>query len=181
MTRIVGDLLILSRLDASRTSWQIETFEVSSFLDHLYDVMSVDAKNHGHTLTCEYEPNIPQVTGDREKLQQVLVNIVSNSIKYTADGGKIEIKAKKEEGGALICVADNGMGIPEEDQPRLFERFYRVEKARSSNAGGSGLGLAIAKEIIEAHGGSIWVQSKVGEGTKMYIFVPYVAEMAKNN
>lgn len=181
MTRIVGDLLVLSRLDASRTSWQIETFDMSAFLDHLRDVMSVDAKSHGHTLSCSYDRDIPRITGDREKLQQVLVNIVSNSIKYTSDGGKIEIKAKKDKDGAVICVADNGMGIPDEDQPRLFERFYRVEKARTSNAGGSGLGLAIAKEIIEAHGGKIWVESRVGEGTKMFVFVPYVAEMAKNS
>ncbi|MBO4428943.1 MAG: HAMP domain-containing protein [Clostridia bacterium] len=178
MTRIVGDLLILSRLDSNRTSWKVETFDVPAFLNHLKDVMSVDAKNHDQTLTCEYDSDIPQITGDREKLQQVLVNIVSNSIKYTADGGKIEIKAKKETAGVVICVADNGMGIPEEDLPRLFERFYRVEKARTSNAGGSGLGLAIAKEIVDAHGGNIWVQSTLGVGTKMYLFLPYVSSLA---
>lgn len=180
MTRIVGDLLILSRLDSKRTSWQIETFDVSAFLDHLRDVMTMDAKTHSHTLTCEYDDDIPQMTGDREKLQQVLVNIVSNSIKYTADGGKIEIKAKKDADGVVICVADNGMGIPEEDVPRLFERFYRVEKARTSNAGGSGLGLAIAKEIIDAHGGNIWVESEVGVGTKTYVYLPYVANIARS-
>jgi len=179
MTRIVGDLLILSRLDSKRTSWQIETFDVSAFLDHLRDVMTMDAKTHSHTLTCEYDDDIPQMTADREKLQQVLVNIVSNSIKYTADGGKIEIKAKKDADGVVICVADNGMGIPEEDVPRLFERFYRVEKARTSNAGGSGLGLAIAKEIIDAHGGNIWVESEVGVGTKTYVYLPYVSAIAK--
>ena len=80
----------------------------------------------------------------------------------------------------MICVADNGMGIPEEDVPRLFERFYRVEKARTSNAGGSGLGLAIAKEIIDAHGGNIWVESEVGVGTKTYVYLPYVANIARS-
>ncbi|MBR6051894.1 MAG: HAMP domain-containing protein [Clostridia bacterium] len=180
MARIVGDLLILSRLDSKRTSWEIETFDVSSFLDHLRDVMTMDAKTHSHTLTCEYDDDIPQMTGDREKLQQVLVNIVSNSIKYTADGGRIEIKAKKDADGVVICVADNGMGIPEEDVPRLFERFYRVEKARTSNAGGSGLGLAIAKEIIDAHGGNVWVESEVGVGTKTYVYLPYVSAIAKS-
>lgn len=178
MTRIVGDLLVLSRLDNNRTSWQVETFDVPAFLDHLRDVMTVDAKNHGHTLTCIYDDDIPQMTGDREKLQQVLVNIVSNSIKYTSDGGKIDITAKKEDSGVEICVSDNGMGIPEEDIPRLFERFYRVEKARTSNAGGSGLGLAIAKEIVDAHGGSIWVKSTVGKGTKMFVYLPYVSNIA---
>lgn len=178
MTRIVGDLLVLSRLDNKRTSWKIETFEISTFLDHLRDVMAVDANNHSHTFTCSYDDGMPEMTGDKEKLQQVLVNIVSNSIKYTSDGGKIEIVARKESNGVSICVADNGMGIPEEDLPRLFERFYRVEKARTSDAGGSGLGLAIAKEIIDAHGGEIWVDSTVGVGTKMFIYLPYVSAIA---
>lgn len=173
MTRIVNDLLVLSRLDNNRTSWQVETFEFSAFLDHLRDIMSIDAKSRSHTLTCEYPDDLGVMTGDREKLNQVLVNIISNSIKYTADGGKIDISAKNVDDGVEVCVRDNGMGIPEEDQPRLFERFYRVEKARSSDAGGSGLGLAIAKEIIDAHGGRIWVESAVGKGTAMYVYLPY--------
>ena len=181
MTRIVGDLLVLSRLDNNRTSWKVETFEVPAFLDHLRDVMSVDAKAHGHTLSCTYEIDLPPLTGDREKLQQVLVNIVSNSIKYTEDGGKIDISAKRDGGNLLITVSDNGMGIPEDDLPRLFERFYRVEKARTSNAGGSGLGLAIAKEIIDAHGGSIRVESEVGVGTKMFVSVPFITKVATVN
>ena len=181
MTRIVGDLLILSRLDNNRTSWKVETFEASAFLDHLRDVMTVDAKAHGHTIGCSYEPDLPPITGDREKLQQVLVNIVSNSIKYTDDGGKIDISAKKDGEELLITVSDNGMGIPEEDLPRLFERFYRVEKARTSNAGGSGLGLAIAKEIIDAHGGSIEVESTVGVGTKMFVRIPFITKVAPTN
>lgn len=184
MTRIVNDLLVLSRLDNNRTSWQVETFEMSAFLDYLRDIMSIDAKSRSHTLTCEYDDDIGAMTGDREKLNQVLVNIISNSIKYTADGGKIDIRAKNVDDGVEICVSDNGMGIPEEDQPRLFERFYRVEKARTSDAGGSGLGLAIAKEIIDAHGGRIWVESNVGEGTKMFVYLPYksaIADLAPQN
>jgi len=181
MTRIVGDLLVLSRLDNKRTAWKVETFEVPAFLDHLRDVMSVDAKAHSHTLTCSYEPFMPKLTGDKEKLQQVLVNIVSNSIKYTDDGGHIDISATKSDGGLLVCVSDNGMGIPKDDLPRLFERFYRVEKARTSNAGGSGLGLAIAKEIIDAHGGYIRVESEVGKGTKMFVWMPFVTKVANTN
>ncbi|MBQ0125786.1 MAG: HAMP domain-containing protein [Clostridiales bacterium] len=179
MTRIVGDLLILSRLDNNRTPWQIETFDLPSFLDHLRDIMTVDAANHSHTLTCEYDPDLSQMTGDREKLQQVLVNIVSNSIKYTPDGGKISIRGKKATGGVTISICDNGMGIPEKDLPRLFERFYRVEKARSTDSGGSGLGLAIAKEIVDAHGGKIWVQSEVDKGTQMYIYLPYDSRLSE--
>ena len=173
MTRIVSDLLVLSRLDNKRTAWKLETFSPNRFLDHIYDVMTAEAKNRSHTFTRNYPENMPEITGDREKLQQVLINVVSNAMKYTADGGKIDISAAPSEKGIAICVSDNGMGIPKEDLSRLFERFYRVEKARSSDAGGSGLGLAIAKEILDAHGGEIRVESAVGKGTNMYIHLPY--------
>ncbi len=180
MTRIVSDLLVLSRLDNKRTAWKIETFSASSFLDHLYDVMSVEAKNRSHTFTKKYPADMPELTGDKEKLQQVLINILSNAMKYTADGGHIVMEAHSAENGILICVSDNGMGIPEEDLPRLFERFYRVEKARSSDAGGTGLGLAIAKEIIDAHGGEIRVESVSGEGTSVHVLLPYEALIKDN-
>ena len=173
MTRIVSDLLVLSRLDNNRTAWKIESFSPNRFLDHIYDVMTAEAKNRSHTFIRNYPENMPEITGDREKLQQVLINVVSNAMKYTADGGKIEMVAIPAENGIAICVSDNGMGIPEGDLPRLFERFYRVEKARSSDAGGSGLGLAIAKEILDAHGGEIRVESTVGKGTNMFIILPY--------
>ncbi len=173
MTRIVSDLLVLSRLDNKRTAWKIETFSPSRFLDHIYDVMTAEAKNRSHTFVKQYPSDMPEITGDREKLQQVLINVVSNAMKYTSDGGRIELHASPAETGIAVHVADTGMGIPEEDLPRLFERFYRVEKARSSDAGGSGLGLAIAKEILDAHGGEIRVESTVGKGTDMYILLPY--------
>ncbi len=173
MTRIVSDLLVLSRLDNKRTAWKIETFSPSRFLDHIYDVMTAEAKNRSHTFTRKYPAEMPDITGDREKLQQVLINVVSNAMKYTSDGGTIDMSAVPMEKGVAICVSDTGMGIPKEDLPRLFERFYRVEKARSSDAGGSGLGLAIAKEILDAHGGEIRVESTVGKGTDMYIILPY--------
>ena len=173
MTRIVSDLLVLSRLDNNRTAWKVETFSANVFLDHLYDVMSVEAKNREHTFTKNYPEDMPMLTGDKEKLQQVLINILSNAMKYTADGGVIEMEAHPTERGVCICVSDNGMGIPEEDLPRLFERFYHVEKARSSDAGGTGLGLAIAKEILDAHGGEIRVESTSGEGTSVHVLLPY--------
>ncbi len=173
MTRIVSDLLVLSRLDNHRTAWKIETFSPGKFLDHIYDVMTAEAKNRSHVFTRHYPADMPEITGDREKLQQVLINVVSNAMKYTADGGKIDMTAIPEKDGVAICVSDTGMGIPAEDLPRLFERFYRVEKARSSDAGGSGLGLAIAKEILDAHGGEIRVESTVGKGTRMFILLPY--------
>ncbi|MBQ9511239.1 MAG: HAMP domain-containing protein [Clostridia bacterium] len=180
MTRIVSELLVLSRLDNNRTAWKIETFDISQFCRRICDVMTVDALNHGHTLVCNCDDAIPQVEGDREKLQQVMINIVANSVKYTPDGGKITLEAHGEADSVLLTVTDNGVGIPEEDLPRVFERFYRVEKSRTSDAGGTGLGLAIAKEIVDAHGGQIWIESKVGEGTKISVKLPYVTKLSVN-
>lgn len=180
MTRIVGDLLVLSRLDNRRTEWKIETFTMDDFLGRMHDIMSGEAAARGHTLAFDCEPNIPAVTADKEKLQQALINVISNSVKYTKNGGRIEVSAKAEANGVLINVRDNGMGIPAEDIPRLFERFYRVEKARTSDAGGTGLGLAITKEIVDAHGGQIWVESEPGKGTSTWIRIPYECKLAND-
>ena len=180
MTRIVGDLLVLSRLDNRRTEWKVETFTMDDFLGRMHDIMSGEAAAHGHTLAFDCEPNIPAVTADKEKLQQALINVISNSVKYTKNGGRIEVSAKAEANGVLINVRDNGMGIPAEDIPRLFERFYRVEKARTSDAGGTGLGLAITKEIVDAHGGQIWVESEPGKGTSTWIRIPYECKLVND-
>ena len=177
MTRIVGDLLVLSRLDNKRTSWKVETFELVRFVEHIYDVMSADAKAKNHEFTKVVYKDVPEITADREKLQQVVINIVSNAVKYTPEGGKIEIFAKGEKDFAVIRVTDNGWGIPEEDLPRIFERFYRVEKSRTSDAGGTGLGLAIAKEILDAHGGDISIESSVGKGTCVTVKIPYSCKL----
>ena len=177
MTRIVSELLVLSRLDNNRTAWKVETFDIGDFCRRLHDIMAVDAGNHGHTLTCNCDEDIPPVTGDKEKLQQVLINILANAVKYTPDGGEIGITAKAEPNFVAITVKDNGMGIPKEDQPRIFERFYRVEKARTSDTGGTGLGLAIAKEIVDAHGGSISLESEPGKGTTVCVRLPYNAKL----
>lgn len=177
MTRLVGDLLVLSRLDNKKTSWKIETFDAERFIEHIYDVMSVSAKEREQTLTMKCESDIPDVTADKEKLQQVIINIVSNAIKYTPNGGNVAITAKNSGEFFLISVSDNGMGIPKDDLPRIFERFYRVEKSRTSDAGGTGLGLAIAKEIIDAHGGDIKIDSEIGRGTHVDVFIPYKTKL----
>ncbi len=177
MTRLVGDLLVLSRLDNKKTSWKIETFDAERFIEHIYDVMSVSAKERAQTLTMKCESDIPDVTADKEKLQQVIINIVSNAIKYTPKGGNVAITAKNSGEFFLISVSDNGIGIPKDDLPRIFERFYRVEKSRTSDAGGTGLGLAIAKEIIDAHGGDIKIDSEIGRGTHVDVFIPHKTKL----
>lgn len=178
MTRIVSDLLVLSRLDNNGTNWQIVEFAPSEMAKQVYDMLSVEANRRSQHFEFNCDSGLKDMVGDKEKLQQVLINIVSNSVKYTPDGGTIKINVRPEGDFVAFVVSDTGMGIPEEDLPRIFERFYRVEKARSSDRGGTGLGLAIAKEITEAHGGNISIKSKVGEGTEIAIRLPYVATIA---
>ena len=172
MTRIVSDLLVLSRLDNKRTQWSIVSFDPHRALTHICEVMKVDADAHSHTLVYRNEGELPEITADKERIEQVLINIISNAIKYTPDGGRIDVAAKACGGELEICVKDTGIGIPKEDLPHLFERFYRVEKSRTSETGGTGLGLAIAKEIVEAHGGSIGIDSLQGEGSTVTIRLP---------
>lgn len=173
MMRIVSDLLTLSRLDNKRTKWNIETFDVKQAVRHLCEVMLSNLDAHNHTLSLGFDKNVPQITADRQRIEQVFINILTNAIKYTPDGGHIDVKVMNSAAGrVLVQITDNGVGIPEEDLGHLFERFYRVEKSRTQDAGGTGLGLAIAKELVEAHGGTITVSSKVGEGTSVAIELP---------
>ena len=177
MTRIVADLLTLSRLDNQRTRWNIETFDMISSVKRLCAVMKKDFDEHGHTVTFTADPNVPEITGDRQRLEQVVINILTNANKYTPNGGRIDIHIGRTEKLLAITIADNGVGIPKEDMAHLFERFYRVEKSRTSDAGGTGLGLAIAKELTEAHGGRISMQSTLGKGTTVTIELPFVCQL----
>lgn len=177
MTRIVSDLLVLSRLDNKRTKWQVESFDLPASVRRLCEVMRPDLEAHGHTITCTATENIPSVTGDRQRLEQVIINIISNAIKYTPDGGHIDVEMHPERDMLVTTITDNGIGIPEEDISHIFERFYRVEKSRTSDAGGTGLGLAIAKELVEAHGGQISIESRPNEGTAVRIAIPFVGKL----
>ncbi len=183
MTRIVKDLLVLSRFDNRRMTWQSQTFSASGMISQICTALrtSANQKNHELIYTAEGQ-DLGEMTADKERIEQVLTNVVGNAIKYTKDGGKIVVSAEsysgkrkptgKEEPFIRISVSDNGLGIPKEDLPRLFERFYRVDKARTSDMGGTGLGLPIAKEIVEAHGGNIAVTSTEGSGTTVTIELP---------
>ena len=173
MTRIVSDLLTLSRLDNKRTKWNVETFDVKQSIRHLVETMLSSLEAHHHRVTFGSDKNVREITGDRQRIEQVFINILSNAIKYTPDGGQIDIKLLNSGNGMItVKISDNGVGIPEEDLSHLFERFYRVEKSRTQDAGGTGLGLAIAKELVEAHGGRISVTSRVGSGTTVAIDLP---------
>ena len=172
MARIVKDLLTLSRLDSGRLDMKFTTFPLDKLMGSVYDAMLFEAKNHRHELTLELDDPLPKIEGDRDRIEQVVVNIVANAVKYTPDGGNIVMAARNVKDGVEISVTDNGIGIPREDLPRLFERFYRVDKARSRERGGTGLGLAIAQEIVRYHNGTIRAESKLGVGTSMTVFLP---------
>ncbi len=183
MTRIVKDLLVLSRFDNRRMTWQSSTFSAGGMIVQICTALKTSAEHKNHTLTYNAdEEAFGNMTADKERIEQVLTNIIGNAIKYTPEGGKIEVLAEnfygkrteksKTEPFIRISVKDNGIGIPKEDLPRLFERFYRVDKARTSDMGGTGLGLSIAKEIVEAHGGSISVSSEENAGTTVVIELP---------
>ena len=172
MARIVKDLLTLSRLDNGRLDMKITKFPLDKLMGNVYDAMLFEARNHNHELTLELDDPLPELEGDRDRIEQVVVNIVANAIKYTPDGGNIIMAARNVKDGVEIIVTDNGTGIPKEDLPRLFERFYRVDKARSRERGGTGLGLAIAQEIVRYHHGNIKAESQFGAGTRMTVFLP---------
>ena len=173
MTRIVTDLLTLSRLDYGRMDLKFTRFSLSDMLETVHAAMIMSAGNNGHELRLALRGSLPEMIGDRERLEQVVINIVSNAVKYTPHGGHIELfAAKRDDRHVTIRVTDDGMGIPREDVGRIFERFYRVDKARSREKGGTGLGLAIAREMVEAHKGTIYLDSTEGEGTTVTIVLP---------
>ena len=164
MTHIVQDLLTLSRLDSGRDDLKLGRFSFEAALQDLYNAVYMEAQRHAHTLKLELESELPAIVADRERVLQVMMNIVSNSIKYTPDGGHITISAGRTEDRVWMVVDDDGIGIPPEDRSRIFERFYRVDKARSRQSGGTGLGLSIAKENVNRHQGLLELQDKDGPG-----------------
>ena len=164
MTHIVQDLLTLSRFDSGRDDLKLSWFSFEGAVQDLYNAVYMEAQRHSHALELTLEPGLPQVRADRERIMQVMMNIVSNAIKYTPDGGRIQISTGQVGKRVWMQVDDNGIGIPAADRPRIFERFYRVDKARSRQSGGTGLGLSIAKEIVDRHEGVLALVDREGPG-----------------
>lgn len=169
MTRLVKDLLQLSRLDNNQMQWNMEEISFVDLVRGSVEKMELEARSKGHLLECFVIGDIPEIRADYDRIEQVVLNILSNAIKYTPNGGKITVCVGKTYSEVYVKVADTGIGIPEQDMPRIFERFYRVDKARSREMGGTGLGLAIAREIVEAHSGNISIASEAGKGTEVTV------------
>ena len=172
MARLVTDLLTLSRYDSNKKKTQKETFDLGDLVKQCQEKLAIEIKKKGHTVNSFVTADVPPVYADKDDIERVVLNILTNSIKYTPDNGEIKIYVGFVYNDAYIKVFDNGIGIPEDDLSRIFERFYRVDKARTREMGGTGLGLSIAKEILDKNGGSIDIKSKVGEGTEVVIRIP---------
>jgi heavy metal sensor kinase len=172
MRRLIDSLLTLARLDAA------ETNRVPCDLDRMaaeaVELLRPLAEAQGVVLETELAP--ARCLGNAEQLGQVVTNLVSNAIHYNRPGGSVRVKVAGDSGAAVLTVADNGVGIAAEDLPHVFERFYRADKSRTRTTGGAGLGLAIAKQLVEAHGGKIWVQSEQGRGATFSFTLPQAAE-----
>ena len=172
MARLVTDLLELSRIDSNRKKVKKEKFDLGELTKSCQNKLGIQIKNKGHNVDCFVTADVPPVYADKDDIERVILNILSNSIKYTPQNGNIKIYVGFVYNDAYIKIIDDGIGIPEEDLNRIFERFYRVDKSRTRELGGTGLGLSIAKEILDKNGGSIDIKSRVNKGTEVVIKIP---------
>ena len=172
MAKLVTDLLTLSRFDNNQILQEKTMFDLGTLVKQCQENLEIQVSQKNHKMECFVTADVPPVYADREGIERVVINILTNSIKYTPEGGSIKIYVGFVYNDAYIKVIDNGIGIPEDDLNRIFERFYRVDKARTRKMGGTGLGLSIAKEILDRNNGSIDIKSEEGKGTEVVIRIP---------
>jgi|GEM_PF-629099 PAS domain S-box-containing protein len=169
---LVEDVLFISKADTGQFELRYSTVELPSLVDQLMHNLEPLAQSAEVTLKCSIPEPFPKIEADALRLQQVLTNLLNNAIKFTPPQGEVRIEASYDAREALVCVADTGCGVPYEDQPHVFERFYQSDNASLVKHGGYGLGLAIAKLIVEQHGGRIWLESEPGQGAAFYFTLP---------
>lgn len=178
MMRMISDLLALSRIDNKSTQLDVEMTNFTAFMTYIlnrFDQIKSQETNPGkfYEIIRDYPVNSIWVEIDTDKMTQVVDNILNNAIKYSPDGGQITVSIKTTDSQLIVSISDQGLGIPKKDLPLIFDRFYRVDKARSRAQGGTGLGLSIAKEIVKQHNGFIWAKSEYGKGSTFTIVLPY--------
>lgn len=182
MMRMVTDLLHLSRIDNATTQLDVELINFTAFITFIlnrFDKMRSQDDEKKYELVRDYPINSVWIEIDTDKMTQVIDNILNNAIKYSPDGGKITVSMKTTDDQMILSIKDQGLGIPKQDLPKIFDRFYRVDRARSRAQGGTGLGLAIAKEIIKQHNGFIWAKSEYGKGSTFTIVLAYDKDAVK--
>ena len=175
MIRMINDLLNLSRMDSGAQQMDLELVNFNELVDYILDRfdMMVNSQEKNYRIVREFTERDLWVEIDTDKIMQVIDNVMNNAIKYSPDGGKIEVHLMETHNNVVLSISDEGLGIPKKDLEKVFERFYRVDKARARQQGGTGLGLAISKEVMKAHQGQIWVESVEGKGSTFYISLPY--------
>lgn len=182
MIRMVNDLLVLSRMDRGTTKLELEWVNFTDFVSHLlnrfdmiveHDQGEAQSESKQYVIKRDLGNQALWIEIDTDQMMRVIDNIMNNAIKYSPDGGTITVRLQQRQNQVLLSIADQGLGIPRKDLSKIFDRFYRADKARSRAQGGTGLGLAIAKEIVNAHGGKIWADSREGHGSTFYISLPY--------
>lgn len=172
LTALVNDFLDLSRLESGRFELRKRPLNLDKVVDVVISLLSVQARNRGIDIKVDIPSDLPPILADEELMATLIRNLLSNAVKFSHRGGEVEVKAWEEDGQLILSVSDQGMGIPSEELPRLFEKFYRVQSATESGIEGTGLGLALAKEAAEAHGGRIEVESQVGVGSCFTVILP---------
>jgi len=173
LTKIVEDLLMLSRIESREFHLNQEALPLQDLINDVFDYVREAAEKKKISIDRSEPFPLLNIAVDRNYIEQVLINLMDNAIKYTPDGGRIVISAVERDGKEIeVSVHDNGIGIPKEDLPRIFERFYRVDKGRSQESGGTGLGLSIVKHLVQAHGGKVWVESRLREGSTFHFTLP---------
>ena len=183
MMRMVTDLLHLSRIDNATSNLDVELINFTAFITFIlnrFDKIKSQDENLKYELIRDYPITSVWIEIDTDKMTQVIDNILNNAIKYSPDGGKITVSMKTTDDQMILSISDQGLGIPKQDLPKIFDRFYRVDRARSRAQGGTGLGLAIAKEIIKQHNGFIWAKSEYGKGSTFTIVLPYDKDAVKD-
>jgi two-component system phosphate regulon sensor histidine kinase PhoR len=177
LAKIVEDLLMLSKIESKEFRLKVEVISLQDLIDDVIDFVKGPSEKKEISISRNEIPSLLAFEADRNYLEQVLINLLDNAIKYTPEGGRIAISAvEKDPREIQFSIEDNGIGIPREDIPRIFERFYRVDKGRSQELGGTGLGLSIVKHLVQAHGGRVWVESQLGKGSTFYFTLPKRSE-----
>ena len=179
MRRMITDLLNLSRMDQNRLGLEKEFINMNELVVHIVSrfemvLQSEPYRDKNYRILTDITQRDLWVELDQDKITQVLDNIINNAIKYSPDGGRIIVRLMETHTDIIVSVSDEGLGIARKDIPHLFDRFYRVDKARSRAMGGSGLGLAIAQEVVQLHGGKIWVNSIENKGSTFFVSLPYI-------
>ncbi|OGF44182.1 MAG: hypothetical protein A2452_06990 [Candidatus Firestonebacteria bacterium RIFOXYC2_FULL_39_67] len=172
LDRLISDILELSKMESSPLKPEKDFFDIKEAVDKAVEILRPNSKKKNIKIEIKITEKFPRVYANKDMLEQVFINLLDNALKFNKTKGSVIVEAEETPAGIKVSVKDTGLGIPEEDHPKIFERFYRVDKGRSRELGGTGLGLAIVKHIIELHGGTVGMESKINEGSEFYFILP---------